>query len=247
MRSDGTEPAHSPRGTPVARREALRRVALLLGGAVSAPAVLGVLAGCDTRPAHGTGAADGTTAARILTGDRGEQVATIAEHIIPATDTPGARAAGVHGFIDVMLAEYYPADERARFLAGLGAVDARAGREHARPFLRCTPAEQRALLARLDRQAFAAPRPRRKAPTPDERTQPGAGETPLPPEVESDTIAGAAFGDEAVQFFRTMKELTLLGYYTSQAGATRELRYDPVPGRYDGCVQLGPGSRVSAA
>jgi len=229
----------------IARREALRRVALLLGGAVSASSALGVLAGCDSRAASTSNAA-GAWTPRVLTGDRGEQVATIAEHIIPATSTPGARDARVHEFVDVMLAEYYPAPERERFLAGLAAVDARAERAHGRPFLRCAPAEQVALLTRLDRQTFAERGPRRGAPNPDERTQPGAGETPLAPEIESDTIADARFGGEAVQFFRTMKELTLLGYYTSEVGATRELRYTPVPGRFDGCVQLDSTSRVPA-
>ena len=37
-------------------------------------------------------------------------------------------------------------------------------------------------------------------------------------------------------FYRMMKELTLLGYYTSEPGATRELRHAAVPGHYDGCV-----------
>jgi hypothetical protein len=45
-------------------------------------------------------------------------------------------------------------------------------------------------------------------------------------------------GSNEVPFFRTMKELTVVGYYTSEAGATRELHHAPVPGRYDGCVPL---------
>ncbi len=227
------------------RREALRRVALLLGGVVSAPAVLGVLAGCGDARGPG-GRAEGVWTPRVFTGALGEQVATVAEHIIPATDTPGARDTRVHEFIDLMLAEYYPTDERTRFLAGLAALDARAERQHERPFLDCAPAAQVALLTQLDHQTFVdqpAPRP---TPNPDARTQPGAGATPLPPEVKADTIRDARFAPEAVQFFRTMKELTLLGYYTSQAGATRELRYIPVPGHYDGCVPLGPSSRAAA-
>jgi hypothetical protein len=50
----------------------------------------------------------------------------------------------------------------------------------------------------------------------------------------------------AVPFFRTMKELTLLGYYTSQPGATRELQHNPVPGRFDGCVPLSKVGRAWA-
>lgn len=37
-------------------------------------------------------------------------------------------------------------------------------------------------------------------------------------------------------FILTFKELTLLGYFTSEVGATEVLRYQAVPGRYDGCI-----------
>jgi hypothetical protein len=178
------------------RREALRRAAVLLGGAVSAPTVAGVLAGCEAS----RGVA-GAWTPRALTTEQAELVATIAEHILPETDTPGARAVGVHRFIDVMLAEAYPARERQRFLAGLADVDARARRACGRPFLRCAATEQRTLLEELDRE---------------------------------------------VPFFRTMKELTLVGYYTSEIGATRELRHAPVPGRFEGCVPLPPTGRTWA-
>lgn len=47
----------------------------------------------------------------------------------------------------------------------------------------------------------------------------------------------------AINPFRQIKELTLLGYFTSEAGATRALRYDPVPGAYRGSVPLAPGDR----
>lgn len=177
----------------IGRREALRRTALLLGGVLSAPAIAGVLAGCDARSADGQW--------RALTGEQGELVATIAEHIIPETDTPGARAVGVHVFIDKMLAEHYPAADKQRVLNGLADVNARAERECGRAFIRCNADEQRAMLARIDDEAFA--------------TTPGPREVP---------------------WFRTLKELTILGYYTSEIGATQELRYVAVPERFEGCV-----------
>src|ERR1700737_3264014 len=93
------------------RREAIRRATLLLGGVISAPTLAAMLAGCETPPAGEAG-----WTPRALAGDQGALVAAIAEHIIPETDTPGARSAGVHRFIDTMLAEYYSADERAAFL-----------------------------------------------------------------------------------------------------------------------------------
>ena len=191
------------------RREALRRAALLLGGALAAPTIAGVLAGCEARRV-----ADSAWTPRALTPAQAELVATVAEHILPETDTPGARAVGLHRFIDAMLAQSYPAPERQRFLAGLDDVDARAQRTCGRPFLRCGAAEQRALLEQLDREAFGA-----------------TGGTPDEPDVP---------------FMRTMKELTLLGYYTSEIGATRELHNAPVPGRFEGCVPLAQVGRTWA-
>src|SRR4029077_20256972 len=179
-----------------------RRAALLLGGALSAPLVAGVLAGCEAR-----GTPDDAWRPRALTPapgergatlapppDRAELVATIAEQILPQTDTPGARAVGVHRFIDELLAESYPAGDRERFVAGLGDLG--------RAFQASTPDPQRALLERLDR--------------------------------------------EAAPFFRTFKDLTLVGYYQSEIGATRELHHVPVPGRYDGCVPPGQVGRTWA-
>ncbi|MEY4815207.1 MAG: hypothetical protein RLZZ162_2280 [Verrucomicrobiota bacterium] len=55
---------------------------------------------------------------------------------------------------------------------------------------------------------------------------------------------GSALGSGSnVNPFRLMKELTLLGYFTSKPGATQALRYLPVPGGYKGSVKLGPGER----
>jgi len=188
------------------RREALRRAALLLGGALAAPAIAGVLAGCEARRVP-----DSAWAPRALTPAQAELVATVAEHILPETDTPGARAVGVHRFIDAVLAESYPAPERERFLAGLADLDARAQRSCGRPFLQCATQTQRTLLDQLDHEAFVA--------TPER---------------------------DEVPFFRTLKELTLLGYYTSEIGATRELHNLPVPGRFEGCVPLAQVGRTWA-
>src|SRR5437899_12989934 len=203
-----TQTSNDPQRT-IDRREALRRAALLLGGALSASTLAGVLAGCEARRTP-----DGAWAPRALSSDQLDLVATIAEHILPETDTPGARAVGVHEFIDAMLAEGYAGEDRARFFAGLTDVDARARAACGRPFLECARVQQRAGLDDLAREAFTWPLP-------------GLARTEVP-------------------FFRTFKELTLVGYYTSEVGATRELHHEPVPGRYAGCVPLAEIGRTWA-
>lgn len=54
------------------------------------------------------------------------------------------------------------------------------------------------------------------------------------------------YDTEAVGFFRMLKELTTIGYFTSEPGATVALRYDPVPGEYRGCVPLSEIGRAWA-
>lgn len=46
-------------------------------------------------------------------------------------------------------------------------------------------------------------------------------------------------------FFHTIKELTLLGYFTSENVGKNVLHYDPVPGRYQGCIPLSEVGNAS--
>jgi hypothetical protein len=218
----------------VTRRQALARVAYLLGGAVAAPTVAGVLAGCGA-------AVDGEGARwtpRTLSREQSEAVLIMGEIILPTTDTPGARAARVDRFIDAMLGDYYPEADRRRFLAGLERVEARARDAFGARFGALPAERQLELVQALNRQAFAEPDGPGAAPseqaaaaaaapadpvvvgndvqTGQERTLPALG-GPWHPE---DTGPGS--------FFRTLKELVLVGYYTAEPGATEELRVNPM-------------------
>ena len=230
----------TPTSFGINRRDALRRTAVLLGGAISAPTLAAMLAGCDAPRASN----DGWTP-RALSSDQGELVAAIAEHILPETDTPGARSVGVHRFIDQMLADYYSAGERARFLAGLVDVDARAQRAGATSFVAGSTQQQIAVLTALDRAAY----PQRAATGTvggDRDSEGGATESATAAQQKSDSITITPATPARPAFFRTMKELTLLGYYTSEIGATKELHYLPVPGRFEGCVPIARVGRAWA-
>src|SRR5437868_2609611 len=184
------------------RREAVQRVALLLGTSVSVPAITSVLA-----KSAASAIARGGYTPRALSPEQLEQVATIAEHIIPATDTPGARAAGVHRFIDTMLAEYYSSDERAHLLAGLADVDARARRSYGRAFLSCSAGDQRALLELLDRESFARPSTASAVATEASRETERGGGGLATATTNSSRQSRNISGSPAPPFFRTMKEL----------------------------------------
>jgi hypothetical protein len=85
-----------------------------------------------------------------LTPSQAETVAAIADLILPVTDTPGARDVGVESFVDLLLAEWYTAAERDRFLAGLVELDERSRRLGGAVFTGLTAEQQGALLASLD-------------------------------------------------------------------------------------------------
>lgn len=77
-------------------------------------------------------------------------VATVADLIIPATDTPPASAGNVAGFVDVVLSDWYADDDRAAFLAGLADLDTRSHTAFGKDFVEGSPAQQTALLHELD-------------------------------------------------------------------------------------------------
>lgn len=94
-------------------------------------------------------------ALQVLDPHQAETVATIAELIIPATETPGARAARVHEFIDLLLAEWVSDEERTQFLQGLADVDARAQAAYGGDFLSATAQQRVTILTQLDGEAQA--------------------------------------------------------------------------------------------
>lgn len=189
------------------RREALKRLALLSGGALSLTTVAGIMGGCSAETNGGAGFAPQT-----LSQAQNELVTQFSERIIPATDTPGAKAAGVNQFIDHMLTNWNTEEERKHFLEGLGRVDELSNQKFDDVFTELGEADQITIMEELEQEALNNPDP-----NPD---------TDLKP------------------FFSMIKEFTVVGYYTSEIGASQELVSDIVPGYYDACM---PYSEVGRA
>lgn len=188
--------------TNMNRRELLQRVAYLMGGAISAPAVLGLLNGCTAKQ-------EASWQPVFLSKEQGALVAEVAEIIIPRTDTPGAKDAGVPAFIDIMLKDVYTDEDRERYVTGLKAFDDAARTAHGKSFVELDKAKQTELVKKFNDEAVAVelaydPRPK--------------------------TLRRP--------FILMTKELTLLGFFTSEPGATKVLQYAAVPGSYQACVPL---------
>ena len=85
----------------------------------------------------------------LLDPHQNETVVVLTELIIPETDTPGAKAAKVNEYIDLMLHDVDP-DKGHGFLKGLGWLDGHAIRLHGSPFVALAEKDQVAILEALD-------------------------------------------------------------------------------------------------
>ncbi|MDB4889395.1 MAG: gluconate 2-dehydrogenase subunit 3 family protein [Gemmatimonadetes bacterium] len=136
----------------------------------------------------------------------------IAETIIPTTDTPGAKAAGVGPFMAMMSHDCYDDASFGSLRGGLTKIDAASRKHHGKSFMDSSPAERTALLNELDAE---------------QRTH------------TQNRAAG-----EPYHYFRLMKELTLIGYFSSEIGCTKALRYVETPGSYDGNAPYKKGDKA---
>jgi hypothetical protein len=187
------------------RREALSRVALILGGTVVGASYF--LEGC--KPADKK-AGDGTN----FTPEDVAYLDEIADTILPATNTPGAKAAKVGAFMTVMVKDCYEEKDQKTFREGMDKVNNASEKKFDKAFMELTPQQRHELLVEIDKEAKEYAKNKKD--------------------------------DDAQHYFRMMKELTLLGYFTSEIGATQALRYVESPGRYEGCIPYKKGDRAWA-
>src|SRR5713226_9918950 len=92
-------------------------------------------------------------ALRTLNPHQNDTVVAMIDQILPATDTPGAKAARVNEFIDVILTEWANDEERRNFLSGLADVDKRSNELFGKTFASASPEQQLTLLRSLDETA----------------------------------------------------------------------------------------------
>jgi hypothetical protein len=105
------------------------------------------------RRVHASAHRPGEGSWQALDAQTGRALVAACEAILPASDTPGATAAGVDRFIDTMLADWYPARERDAVLAGLRSLDAHSRERHGQEFAEIPAEDRAALLSTLDEEA----------------------------------------------------------------------------------------------
>jgi hypothetical protein len=180
------------------RRDALSRVALLLGGTIIGGEVF--LSGCTSADKKLGQSLD-------FTPDDIAFLDEVAETIIPRTDTPGAKDAKVGQFMTVMVKDCYDEKNQKIFLEA-------GKKKFNNGFMKITPEQRKELLTELDKEQKDYAKNKKK--------------------------------EDEPHYFTQMKQLTLLGFFTSEPGATKALRYVAVPGRFDACVPYKKGDKAWA-
>jgi hypothetical protein len=131
------------------RRSAVKRVAILMGGALSASTLAAMLDSCQTKPSGGSGPQ--------FSEDEDQLISRMADLLIPKTDTPGALEAGVPPFIVMMMQECYGPDDQKQFHEGLQAFDKQCETKYGSRFLKLDAAKQLQALTGLDSQVLGKP------------------------------------------------------------------------------------------
>ncbi len=146
----------------------------------------------------------------------------IGDTIIPDTDIPGAKAVGIGAFIAMMVNDCYLPRDQATFHQGLAELEKKFAAKYGKPFRAGAPADRTAFLNELDKEQKAFTKAHRI----EQHTD--GSETPEAP----------------WHYFRMMKDLTILGYFSSELGATKALRFTEVPGRFDGAAPYKKGEHA---
>lgn len=213
----------------LSRREAIVRMAVMMGATVVGPrlfaATLGSEAGTTPLPA-GAPPVEFSAADVALLDEIGET-------IIPTTNVPGAKSVGIGAFIAMMIRDcYYPIEQTA-FQTGLRSIPNAFEIKYHESFLGSSATNRTAFLNELDQEqkvVSARQKERKKF-----IRENAAAE-------ESSENSG-----EVPHYFRMMKELTILGYYTSEMATKDILGWVEVPGRFDGDVPYKKATPIRTA
>jgi hypothetical protein len=141
----------------------------------------------------------------------------VAETIIPKTDTPGAKDAETGKFMAAYAAGCYDETQQKILRNGIQQLNKAADKKYASTFIKLSAQQKEEVLTIIDKEA----------------------------ETYNTTRIISANGGQD-HYFTLMKQLSLLGFFTSQPGATKVLRYIPVPGKYEGCIDYKKGETAWA-
>lgn len=200
------------------RREAIKKAAVLLGGAFSAPTLMAMSRWEQKTVQYTEGGL-----IFDLTERQKKIVAEVAEMIIPKTDTVGAKDVGVPAFIEKMLKDCYAQPEHLSFMEGVTALEKSN-------FLDLDASKRTESLKKLEAETKAIMKARE------------VKQTKIGDNDDKEDMKAVAKG---LPFWRLMKELTLLGYFTSEGGIKASFEYIQIPSKLE-VIKLKPNQKAYA-
>lgn len=207
------------------RREAVKYIGILLGGTVVGANAF--LTGCKSE----------TGKTMAFSTDDIAYLNEIADTILPATSSPGAKAANVGEFMTVMVRDCYEADDQKVFHEGMDKLNEATKKKYDKSFMELSVQQRHQFLVELDKEAKDHQKKLNdfnKNENDKEKAELAKGNK----EYKKQQMP--------THYFSMMKQLTLLGYFTSEVGAKQALRYNPVPGRFEGCIPYKKGDKAWA-
>jgi len=203
------------------RRELIRLIALTTGSVVIGGEFL--LSGCKNEHASNT---------ISFTPDDIAFLDEVAETIIPKTNTPGAKDAAVGSFMAMMVTDCYESNDQNAFYKGISQIDDACNKKFGIAFMKATPEQRQQLLTDTDKEAKTY------------QQQKADKEKDLREQAKREKNKKFAFAPN--HYYTMMKQLTILGFFTSKPGATEALRYVAVPGRWEACIPYKKGDKAWA-
>lgn len=133
-------------------------------------------------------------------------ISELTETILPRTKTPGAKDLHIDQFIDQLLKRVLTPEDQKSFLKGMDAFEAEAKEVNGKSFINSSPEERTKLLNKIEKETSKV----------------------------SPSVWGITMNKNAgsLPFYRQVKELTLLAYFTSEQIGKKVLVYNPVPGKF---------------
>jgi hypothetical protein len=210
------------------RREAIARVSAMLGGIAFVGGSKLLYAAERALPAADR--AVGEFSIRDIA-----YLDEIAETILPATKTPGAKAAKTGAFMALMVTDCYGPIQQSVFREGMLKLNDTSEKSNGAAFMAATSQQRLAVLTLLDQEQKRLMDSREAA---DRKIK---GLAPVPGLVIAIDEGNEQGTDRPPHYFRMMKELALLGFFTSEIGCKQALRYVEAPGRFDPCIPYMAG------
>lgn len=208
------------------RREAIQRVAMILGGTVIGANLF--LTGCTNKTSS-------TAVENLFAENIVERLGDLAEAILPQTATPGAKLAGVGSFIPVWVRDCYTEEQQQVFIDGFATLDQKSTEFKGKPFQELS-AEDRTLVANaLEKEAKEFNKKQNED---------------MKEYIEKNKLKQNELYHELElpppHWFTLFKQITLTGFFNSKLGCTEALRYVQIPGRYDGDFPYKKGEKAFA-